>query len=1460
MLSDRLLSPITAALNIREEYHKDVEKRLRSIDALGDETLNQIVTDVYAKDDIYFSLNRSYEYINLSFADFCKEQGLHYSLVDRCFPEFGRKKLYKHQAGAIESIYKGQTTIISTGTGSGKTESFLIPILHHCLVQEGIRGIKAIILYPLNALANDQVRRILKAVKSTNIRVGCFVGSTPQKKERTPSDCEEQYISREEIEDGLPDILITNYIMLDRLITKSQHRSMFERSADTLKYIVVDEIHYFRGTKGANLSLLLKRLRLLYKQPPVQIGASGTLRRGGGYFPDSEQDSIERFARLIFGDEAITKNGFQLIEPIFGDLETPKGGEVLPLCDVIEDLPLSPKLDKDMAKRLYQQISGKPLERQPINKLDLENNPIYKFVLQSPFILAIHKKLAEGICTFSDFVDLYGQLYQEAYGREPQNSRAVVKMYCWLIDYLNYRCEVTKEPPVLDYRLHIILGNVGEALTRCLLCSRYHDGRCPRCRYCGNGLLFRVSKKHPELCIAYLAGQELFPSPPSGRRHFAVLVQVSYEQAQLSNKPLPHVQLELKPDTLTEEESYLLRSVDKDGVVISMQLPEKQALEELLLSEPRLYWHNVLKVIDALVVDSEKHITDKLLGFIDNRERASSIKLRLNDEIADRTLSALAIEEWSSEEGIDLLEAFRRLENKALSASSSDEDDDTNNAASGPLKEMPFWFMRMLSYLDEYENWEVSLRPSAYSPDEHALLSLMLNEGAIDRTSFRKDHTDTLRKHFSLESYRVSTEYGVGLSVTNERGYNIKSLGEHGRDYKEFITKVGSATIQELLINLTSNGVLVHKKTPQDVSFYQLCPEYLLIKTREKSGKSWTNEFATVECHTADHSSESRAEIEVRFSDAKIQALICTPTLEMGVDIGKLSSVLMIGFPPSPANYAQRAGRAGRSAKSRQATIVVLSSSEDPHDEYYYAIPQHMIDGEVTPPRFTLTNFALLAKHVYAHLAAKEEDLSFLCDPLRLENHIRSFLEHDELQLQNELGEVYAQFGKYLAKDSQLQAKELKGRMAPSIEKGYRLGILPDYGFRSDGLPLVRRSKTAQEREEDDDTLTSRDPEEAPRKLAPGRIVFCGGRAVKVDKNQPEETYRLENDPANKPYRLYRHVVANEEDEVHIEKYRDPESLYRMSRFLDVKKPLEALEMHGPLYCRVYFVDQGSLFFVNEGKLQRKNKLIEPLSDHKGDYRFGTYLERNGLLIRFADHILPPNMKVNFLAALLRGIPSCFDLDDSELRVVQNVQLYPDSEVYKGTNFFIYGHDESGLVPFRRIFEYIEEVLEKTLSTLESCSSCESGCYLCLFSLNSRVLTGSISRQEAKNCISVFLRRSLLKPHIAPPESVMIQPDSVLTLVVNANQCQIIIQNATTEKPIVRNNADEDYNTRIYLALQEALEREWSKGARTVKIFTRIEHVRKQLLGENDIDNGREAFLALQLMLLKWQKWEIERG
>ena len=126
---------------------------------------------------------------------------------------------------------------------------------------------------------------------------------------------------------------------------------------------------------------------------------------------------------------------------------------------------------------------------------------------------------------------------------------------------------------------------------------------------------------------------------------------------------------------------------------------------------------------------------------------------------------------------------------------------------------------------------------------------------------------------------------------------------------------------------------------------------------------------AVAEEHSAQVSGSERRRFEVEFQDPgkPLNVIFCTPTMELGIDIGALSAVYMRNVPPAPANYAQRQGRAGR--RGQPALVAAFCGTFGrwgAHDQYFYRFPERIIAGTIAPPRFLLDNRALLESHVRA--------------------------------------------------------------------------------------------------------------------------------------------------------------------------------------------------------------------------------------------------------------------------------------------------------------------------------------------------------------------------------------------------------------------------------------------------------------------------------------------------------------
>lgn len=220
-------------------------------------------------------------------------------------------KPYVHQDKAFDRLIKegGKSTLIATGTGSGKTECFLYPILEYCYQHRGEKGIKALIIYPMNALASDQARRIAKEIYKSdklrgNVTAGMYVGG----REKVPAyGMEEERVitDHETMLANPPDILLTNYKMLDYLLVRPKDAVLWkDNTPDTLKFIAVDELHTFDGAQGTDLACLIRRLKNRLgaeKGKACCIGTSATM--------GSEESAADilAYASSVF-DEEFDKN------------------------------------------------------------------------------------------------------------------------------------------------------------------------------------------------------------------------------------------------------------------------------------------------------------------------------------------------------------------------------------------------------------------------------------------------------------------------------------------------------------------------------------------------------------------------------------------------------------------------------------------------------------------------------------------------------------------------------------------------------------------------------------------------------------------------------------------------------------------------------------------------------------------------------------------------------------------------------------------------------------------------------------------------------------------------------------------------------------------------------------------------------------------------------------------------
>lgn len=233
------------------------------------------------------------------------------------------RPLYVHQVKAIEKSVAGRNYAVVTGTGSGKTECFLLPILNDILSEfeksGRSAGVRAMILYPMNALANDQLKRLRQLLKGTDITFGRYTGDTEEKesvalrkwKDENPDQTRlpNEIISREKIRENPPNILLTNYSMLEYLLLRPEDAPLFEGAfGANWRHIAIDEAHVYSGALGTEIAYLLRRVKARIESETGELPKLHCYATSATIGSEEDMPKVAKFARDLFG------------EPFSGDL------------------------------------------------------------------------------------------------------------------------------------------------------------------------------------------------------------------------------------------------------------------------------------------------------------------------------------------------------------------------------------------------------------------------------------------------------------------------------------------------------------------------------------------------------------------------------------------------------------------------------------------------------------------------------------------------------------------------------------------------------------------------------------------------------------------------------------------------------------------------------------------------------------------------------------------------------------------------------------------------------------------------------------------------------------------------------------------------------------------------------------------------------------------------------------
>lgn len=309
------------AFKLHEQVIGNYRKYIESFLNIKDHRIKKVVEEAFNKEGFIpeplIQFNPSFDK-GEKLEDLVKEGKIHKELP----AIFGDYNLYKHQVEALKNGIQGKGFVVTSGTGSGKSLTYLATIFND-LLNKGAKknkSVKAILVYPMNALINSQEEEIkkyelnyLKSKCISDVEIPDEHDTLDKKidflKKESPEvfpityakyTGQEDLEKRNKIKEENPDIILTNYMMLELIMTRHSEQWMRESLKDNLQFLIFDELHTYRGRQGSDVSLLIRRIKSLAKNKIVCIGTSATMASGGSKI--EKQQAVADVAKTIFGD------------------------------------------------------------------------------------------------------------------------------------------------------------------------------------------------------------------------------------------------------------------------------------------------------------------------------------------------------------------------------------------------------------------------------------------------------------------------------------------------------------------------------------------------------------------------------------------------------------------------------------------------------------------------------------------------------------------------------------------------------------------------------------------------------------------------------------------------------------------------------------------------------------------------------------------------------------------------------------------------------------------------------------------------------------------------------------------------------------------------------------------------------------------------------------------------------
>ncbi len=1088
-----MFNPVIASKNIKEEFISYISTSFQFAD---EELRKQLLFELneIISSGPWLETNDNFK-SGLSIGELIKEGILsslfndleagkpNHKLYDRRLPI--QRPLYLHQETAIKAIVAGHNVVISTGTGSGKTNCFLIPIINELLreIEHGTLGpgIRALIIYPMNALANDQMKNIRKLLlEYPSITFGVYNGGTENNEEEAIALYEAMFdsepipklrhrlknelLSREEMKENPPNILMTNYAMLEHLLFRPKDDVLFSRS--DFKYVVLDEAHVYSGATGIETSILLRRLRarISSTRETQFILTSATLGNSS-----ENMDDIVTFANNLCG---VTFQKEYIIKATREKHVFLENTKIYPDSLICELASRENKVPNILSKYGINFEDGKT-----------DKELLFDFALSSTLYQLFRKKVSK-ITSIEDIqsllnldIDTTIAFISICTQAQKHNKSLIDARYHFFVRSLE-GCFLTLSPDqqlFLTRKKQVIVNDEAYAVFEVALCDE-----CGKYSLVGkkeNNHLVHSAKISDEVDFYFFAEEENdeieAEEELNGADKFILCPHCGALVAEDETKHMPcdcnkvdYIKV-VKAHALTHSArcgnchigSYKRFYLGNDAATSVLATALYEELPELIYEEvsgePRI--QNIFSRYISADSMKAKRVVRQFLAFSDSRQEAAKFACYL-ERSYEEFLRRRGIYQIIKQEKDDIISRVFTISdlviklthyfsnNRSFAQSHIDNRDLTSVskknawvailnelARSNSANSLTSLGLLQFRYLGNTSNVVTNVAEN-YNVSEDAtknLLDLLILEIVKKGAICTDNDTDIGDNDRNYIFYTPSQKFITKTQLPQNRKTTVSDWLPRGRQgkpdefhksnilyyvkkylnidnkkaiefldqYFDYLTKYEHGN-PYLLIDKNKNGTYVlparHFQVKiagdQSIKWYK-CTKCGRVSPFNVNGSctsvrceakvieihhdqlSKDNHFANlyfsdkmsplfIKEHTAQLSKKESAEYQEKFIKKEINALSCSTTFEMGVDVGDLETVFLRDVPPLPSNYAQRAGRAGRSinAVAYALTFAKLSS----HDLSFYKEPKKMINGVILPPLFKIDNEKIVRRHIYA--------------------------------------------------------------------------------------------------------------------------------------------------------------------------------------------------------------------------------------------------------------------------------------------------------------------------------------------------------------------------------------------------------------------------------------------------------------------------------------------------------------